>query len=120
MPIIAEQVGQLQLYQRSPAWVLGRKNPTIPKALQKLFAKVPLTRNFFRTVSYWIAESLALGLHGYGNLHKPLEWAAKANIRKSVKDPALVAKLTPNYQIGCKRLLSPPRTTRHLRGPTPR
>ena len=24
VPIIAEQVGQLQLYQRSPAWVLGR------------------------------------------------------------------------------------------------
>ena len=108
VPVIAEQVGQLQLYQRSPAWVLGRKNPTIPKALQKLFAKVPLTRNFFRAVSYWIAESLALGLHGYGSLHKPLEWAANANIRKSVKDPALVAKLTPNYQIGCKRLLFSP------------
>src|SRR6185295_19075133 len=62
VPIIAEQVGELQLYQRTPPWVLGRKNPTIPKALQKLFAKVPLTRNFFRAVSYWIAESLALGL----------------------------------------------------------
>ena len=69
---------------------------------------MPFTRNFFRAVSYWIAESLAIGLHGYGNLHKPLEWAAKANIRKSIKDPALLAKLTPNYQIGCKRLLFSP------------
>jgi cation diffusion facilitator CzcD-associated flavoprotein CzcO len=117
VPIIAEQVGQLQLYQRSPAWVLGRKNPTIPKALQMLFAKVPLTRKFFRAVSYWIAESLALGLHGYGNLHKPLEWAAKANIRKSIKDPALAAKLTPNYQIGCKRLLFSPTYYPALAGP---
>ena len=108
VPIIAEQVGQLQLYQRTPPWVLGRRNPTIPKSVRKLFAKVPLTRNFFRAVAYWIAESLALGLHGYGSLHKPLEWAAKANIRKSIKDPALVAKLTPNYQIGCKRLLFSP------------
>jgi cation diffusion facilitator CzcD-associated flavoprotein CzcO len=105
VPIIAEQVGQLQLYQRTPPWVLGRRNPTVPKPLQRLFAKVPLTRNVFRAVTYWIAESLALGLHGYGNLHRPLEWAGKANIRKSIKDPALLAKLTPDYQIGCKRLL---------------
>jgi cation diffusion facilitator CzcD-associated flavoprotein CzcO len=105
VPVIAEQVGQLQLYQRTPPWVLGRKNPTIPKSIQKLFAKVPLTRNVFRALTYWISESLAIGLHGYGNLHKPLQWAAKANIRKSIKDPVLVAKLTPDYQIGCKRLL---------------
>ena len=51
---------------------------------------------------------MAIGLHGYGNLHKRLEWAAKANIRKSIRDPALLAKLTPNYQIGCKRLLFSP------------
>ena len=82
-----------------------------------LFAKVPLTRNFFRAVSYWIAESLALGLHGYGNLHKPLEWAAKANIRKACEDPALAAKLTPNYQIGCKRLLFSPTYYPALAGP---
>jgi len=109
VPIIAERVGQLQLYQRTPPWVLGRFDPTIPKSLQKLFAKVPLTRNIFRVVAYWVAESLGLGLYGFGgNLHKPLEWAAKANIRKSIKDPALAAKLTPNYQIGCKRLLFSP------------
>jgi cation diffusion facilitator CzcD-associated flavoprotein CzcO len=98
-------VGQLQLYQRTPPWVLGRRNRTIPTSVQRLFAKMPLTRNLFRALNYWIAESMALGLHGYGNLHKPLEWAGRANIRKSIKDPALVAKLTPDYQFGCKRLL---------------
>ena len=119
VPIIAEQVGQLQLYQRTPPWVLGRRNRTIPTSVQRLFAKMPLTRNLFRALNYWIAESMALGLHGYGNLHKPLEWAGRANIRKSIKDPALVAKLTPDYQFGCKRLLFPARTTRRWRGPTP-
>ena len=73
-----------------------------------LFAKVPLTRNVFRATTYWIAEAQAVALHGYGSLHKPLEWAAKANIRKSIKDPALAAKLTPDYQIGCKRILFSP------------
>ena len=63
---------------------------------------------------------MAIGLHGYGNLHKPLEWAAKANIRKSITDPALLAKLTPNYQIGCKRLLFSPTYYPALARPTPK
>ena len=108
VPTIADQVVQLQLYQRTPPWVLGRLDPSIPKSLRMLFVKVPLTRNIFRATAYWAAEAQAFALHGYGILHKPLEWAAKANIRKSIRDPALVAKLTPNYQIGCKRILYSP------------
>ena len=86
--------------------------------MQKLFAKVPLSRKVFRYINYWIAEFLGIAVNGYGNLHKALQWAGEANIRKSIKDPALVAKLTPDYQVGCKRLLFPPPTTRHWRGPT--
>jgi cation diffusion facilitator CzcD-associated flavoprotein CzcO len=114
VPIIAEQVGQLQLYQRTPPWVLGRVNPAIPKFIQQLFAKVPVARNFFRACTYWVAELLGFGLYGHSNLHKVLEWAGKANIRRSIKDPALVAKLTPDYQIGCKRLLFSPTYYRAL------
>ncbi|OHU21547.1 hypothetical protein BKG76_13070 [Mycobacteroides franklinii] len=108
VPAIAEQVGQLQLYQRTPPWVLGRSDPTIPKLVQQLFATAPLTRNFFRGISYLVAELLGLGLYGPGKLHKVLEWAAKANIRKNIQDPELVAKLTPNYRIGCNHLLISP------------
>ena len=61
VPIIAEQVGQLQLYERTPPWVLGRRNRTIPTSVQRLFAKMPLTRNLFRALNYWIAESMAPG-----------------------------------------------------------
>ena len=34
VPMIAEQVGQLQLYQRTPPWVLGRLNPHIPESVR--------------------------------------------------------------------------------------
>jgi cation diffusion facilitator CzcD-associated flavoprotein CzcO len=89
--------------------VLGRVDPSIPKLFQNLLARVPLARSIFRDTTYWVAESTGLGLYGFGGkLRKPLEWAGKANIRKSIKDPALVAKLTPDYQIGCKRLLFSP------------
>ncbi|OHU21546.1 4-hydroxyacetophenone monooxygenase [Mycobacteroides franklinii] len=108
VPAIAEQVGQLQLYQRTPPWVLGRKNWAMPKLVQQIFAQMPLIRGLFRFCVYLVAELLCLGLYGPGKLHKVLEWAAKANIRKNIQDPELVAKLTPNYRIGCKRLLFSP------------
>ena len=105
MPVIAKHVDQLHVYQRSPAWVIGRPNVSIPRLVQQLFARVPLTCTAFRYINYWIAELLGVAINGYGNLHKLLQWAGEANIRKHVKDPALAAKLTPDYQVGCKRLL---------------
>jgi hypothetical protein len=64
---------------------------------------------------------MGLVLYGFGgNLSQPLKWAATANIRRSIKDLALVAKLTPDYEIGCKRFFGLARITRRLRGPTPR
>jgi cation diffusion facilitator CzcD-associated flavoprotein CzcO len=105
VPVIAEHVDQLQVYQRSPAWVIGRPNVSIPRLVQQLFARVPLTCTAFRYINYWIAELLGVAINGYGNLHKLLQWAGEANIRKHVKDPALATKLTPDYQVGCKRLL---------------
>jgi len=105
VPIIAEQVGQLQVYQRSPAWVLSRFNPSIPRLVQELFSRVPLTCKVFRFINYWIAELLGVAVNGHGDLHKLLQRAGEANIRKHIKDPALAATLTPDYQVGCKRLL---------------
>ena len=64
-----------------------------------------MARNVFRATAYCVAELLGFALYGHSNLYKVLEWAGKANIRRSIKDPALAAKLTPDYRVGCKRLL---------------
>ena len=105
LPIIAEKAAQVQLYQRSPAWVLTRPNPTIPRFVQRLFARIPLTATLFRSFHYCVAELYGLGINGYGNVHKVMQRAAEHNIRKHIEDPELAAKLTPDYQVGCKRLL---------------
>jgi cation diffusion facilitator CzcD-associated flavoprotein CzcO len=35
----------------------------------------------------------------------PLQWMAERHIERQVSDPALRAKVTPDYTIGCKRIL---------------
>ncbi len=105
VPHIIDQVAEMHLYQRTPAWVMPRKNFTIPTAVRKLFSAIPLTRRGVRDGVYWSAEALAVGFNGNSTLMKPIEMAARANITRSIKDPELVQKLTPDYQIGCKRIL---------------
>jgi cation diffusion facilitator CzcD-associated flavoprotein CzcO len=105
IPEIVDQVAELHLYQRTPAWVLPRRNFQIGSAARSALAKLPLARRAFRDVIYWSSESLAIGLNGNSNVMKPLEKLAKWNIHRAISDPELRRKLVPSYRIGCKRVL---------------
>lgn len=43
----------------------------------------------------------------YRLMHKLMWWNAKRYLIKSVTDPELRAKLTPDYKFGCKRVVVP-------------
>ncbi|WP_051637339.1 flavin-containing monooxygenase [Rhodococcus sp. UNC363MFTsu5.1] len=105
VPEIVDAVADLQLYQRTPAWVVPRKNLSIGTRMRRVFGLVPPVRRAFRDGIYWVSEALAIGLNGHSNLMRPLERIAKKNIARSIADPALQRKLTPDYRIGCKRIL---------------
>ncbi|MFE3290752.1 flavin-containing monooxygenase [Rhodococcus sp. NPDC059234] len=105
VPEIVDRVARLQLFQRTPAWVVPRTNFEHSPRAKRLFRRVPLVRRAFRDFVYWVSEALAIGLNGHSNLMAPLEKLAKKNIAKSIEDPELQRKLTPDYRIGCKRIL---------------
>ncbi|TQC48475.1 NAD(P)/FAD-dependent oxidoreductase [Rhodococcus sp. WS4] len=105
VPEIVEDVAELQLYQRTPPWVIPDLNFDIPPEARRLFGRVPLVRRMVRAAVYWAYESLAPGFNGHSRLMRPLESAARRNLNKTVTDPELRRKLTPSYRIGCKRIL---------------
>ncbi|MFV0495962.1 flavin-containing monooxygenase [Mycobacterium sp.] len=106
LPEIVGQVAEVKLYQRTPAWVVPRSNPEIPRRLRAAMATVPGLRALVRLVIYWGQESLAIGMTKRPWALKFIEQYAKYNIRRSVKDRELRRKLTPHYRIGCKRILN--------------
>lgn len=106
VPEIVGKVAELQLYQRTPAWVVPRTNEEIPPALRRALANVPGLRALLRLGIYWGQEALAVGMTKRPNLLKFIEAYAKYNIRRSIKDRELRRKLTPHYRIGCKRILN--------------
>jgi cation diffusion facilitator CzcD-associated flavoprotein CzcO len=106
VPEIVGQVSELQLYQRTPPWVVPRSNPDFPPALRQAMENVPGLRALVRLGIYCVQEALAFGMTKRPNALKFLESWAKYNIRRSVKDRELRRKLTPRYRIGCKRILN--------------
>ncbi|BAX91651.1 flavin-containing monooxygenase [Mycobacterium shigaense] len=106
VPEIVKDVAELQLYQRTPPWVVPRSNPELPVAVRSAMQNVPGLRALVRAAIYWGQEALAVGMTKRPNLLKFIEAYCKYNIRRSVKDRELRRKLIPNYRIGCKRILN--------------
>jgi cation diffusion facilitator CzcD-associated flavoprotein CzcO len=106
VPEIVDLVAELQLYQRTPPWVVPRTNEKLPAGLRRALTNVAGLALALRTVIYWGQEALAYGMTKRPNTLKVIESLAKWNIRRSVKDRELRRKLIPRYRIGCKRILN--------------
>lgn len=101
-------VAQVQLYQRTPPWVVPRPNAPFPRALLKAFATVPGLRLAVRWGIYWWLKGLGYAMTKRPSLLRAVELVAKWNIRRNVRDKELRRRLTPSYRAGCKRILYSP------------
>ncbi len=104
VPEIAPDVKQLYVFQRSPAWVIPRDERTYWDIEKTIFAKLPVLRKLHRARLYWTNESRVWPIFN-PVLARGLQKLAEGFIRFQVKDKALAKKLTPDYTLGCKRVL---------------
>lgn len=104
VPEIAPKVKQLHVFQRTAAWVIPRDERTYSAFSKWMFEALPFTRTLHRWRCYWTNESRVWPIF-HPKLAKVGEFFLKQFIKFQVKDPALVKKLTPDYTLGCKRIL---------------
>jgi cation diffusion facilitator CzcD-associated flavoprotein CzcO len=105
VPQIAEKARELVLFQRTPPWIQPKPDFTFPKAVRTAFGKVPGAARAFRNGIYWALEARAVGFTIDPRLSLPQERLARRHLEKQIPDPELRAKVTPDYTIGCKRIL---------------
>lgn len=105
VPRIQPEVAELHLYQRTPPWVMPRSDRKISRFEHLLFKYVPFAQKLVRAAVYALLEVRVLGFVQAQWVMKPAERLARAHIRRQVRDPELRKKLTPDYRIGCKRVL---------------
>ncbi|HEU4415223.1 MAG TPA: NAD(P)/FAD-dependent oxidoreductase, partial [Candidatus Angelobacter sp.] len=106
VPEIAPRVAKLFLFQRTPPWILPKADFAIPERWRKRFHRLPFFTWLFRTLLFWMYEVRVWGFLGkIPALRKRGLKMALDHLEAQVPDPALRATLTPNYELGCKRVL---------------
>jgi len=71
----------------------------------ELYRRLPAAQRTARTAVYLGRELLVTGLVYRPRLMNLVQKAAEAHLARQVPDPDLRAKLTPDYVLGCKRIL---------------
>jgi cation diffusion facilitator CzcD-associated flavoprotein CzcO len=103
---ISKTVGHLTVFQRTPQWICPlpdkdyseedkAKNRAHPQRMERAA----------KTNAFMMRNTFSKAVTGSKLNHAVISWVVKRNLRKSVKDPELRAKLTPDYPVGCKRLI---------------
>ncbi|MFM0726077.1 NAD(P)/FAD-dependent oxidoreductase [Paraburkholderia strydomiana] len=105
VPQIAPRVAHLDLFQRTPPWIMPKADRAVNPLEQWLFRNLPFTQKIMRSALYCMLESRAFGFAIHPSLMKTAQKVAERHLRRQVPDPQLRATLTPNYTMGCKRIL---------------
>ena len=103
-PRIAPEAARLTVFQRTPAWVIPRDTRVYSARAKHWFARHDLWRRLHRARLYWTNESRVWPIF-HPRLARALQRVARWNLRRAVGDDELARKLTPDYTIGCKRVL---------------
>ncbi len=105
IPALQPLVGQLDVFQRTPAWVLPRPDRPLTKLEHRMYRRFPLAQRTMREALYYGRDTLAVPFAHEPRLMGLVERAARWHVRRQVADPKLRKQLTPDYAIGCKRVL---------------
>jgi cation diffusion facilitator CzcD-associated flavoprotein CzcO len=105
VPEIQPLVERLTVFQRTPPWVVPHRDRPITRVEREVYRRVPALQRAVRAGVYWMRELLVPGLAYRPGLMKGVERLARRHLAKQVPDRELRKKVTPDYAIGCKRIL---------------
>ena len=104
IPAIAPDVAQLHVFQRTPHWVLPRADRLFGP-LQRWLLGVKPAYKLLRWLIYWQFETRVIAFKYSRPAIRMVQRQALRLLERQVRDPALRKKLTPDFTIGCKRVL---------------
>jgi cation diffusion facilitator CzcD-associated flavoprotein CzcO len=105
VPSIQPDVEKLHVFQRTPPWVFPHSNRPTTRFERRLYRAFPMLQKLVRGGVYAARETFVIGFVKKPRLMKVAEKLARAHMRRQIDDPELLEKVTPDYTIGCKRIL---------------
>jgi cation diffusion facilitator CzcD-associated flavoprotein CzcO len=104
VPNIQPEVARLSLFQRTPAWVIPRRDRAFTALERRMFAAAPITQKLLRASLYARHEAALVGFRN-PTLMRLVERLALRYLDEQVGDAKLRVQLRPNFRFGCKRVL---------------
>jgi cation diffusion facilitator CzcD-associated flavoprotein CzcO len=104
IPEIAPKVKRLTVFQRTAPWVVPRSDRALSRLEHAAYRRLPVLQRIARTAVYAARELLVLGML-HPRVARLQQRIAERQLAHQVPDPALRASLTPDYAMGCKRIL---------------
>jgi cation diffusion facilitator CzcD-associated flavoprotein CzcO len=105
VPAIQPIVEQVDVYQRSPGWTIPKMDFAYPGWAQRLFERLPLLQRLDRASIFAFMELGAAAMTRHRWLLPLFRFVGRRQIRKAIEDPELRRKVTPDDEIGCKRIM---------------
>jgi cation diffusion facilitator CzcD-associated flavoprotein CzcO len=105
VPAIAPRVGQMHVFQRTAPWILPKRDRAFSEREKERFRRSPWRMSLERAAIYWKRELTGLGFVVEPRMLSLFEPLVLRYLAKQVRDPVLRRKLTPDYHLGCKRIL---------------
>ena len=106
IPELAKVAQKLSVFQRTPQWIAPLGNKTVSGLTKRLLRAQPWLMGVLSKLNaFAIKHTFTKGVSGHRLQHALISLLCKSNLRFSIKDPVLRKKLTPDYQVGCKRLV---------------
>jgi cyclohexanone monooxygenase len=107
VPAIVDAVEQVSLFQRTAQWIMPQPNPEIPEERKAQYRAEPaLMEERFNYLAGVFNGTFCAAVAGENpEAYAAMAKACEDNLNDQVKDPDLRARLTPDYKVGCKRLI---------------
>ncbi len=105
LPELTKICSHVDVYQRTPNWIVPRNNGLYATWRKQLFRHLPFYRQALRLYLYLYGEFLYDAFRTGSWRNRLFKTAALKHLAAQVPDPVLRAKLTPAYELGCKRIL---------------
>ncbi|MFJ3481820.1 flavin-containing monooxygenase [Pseudomonas sp. NPDC090202] len=104
IPALAGQVAELHVFQRSAHWVLPRPDQDF-SAFERWLLSWPPVYRLLRNWVYLTQESRVIGFKYSKAGIALVERMARRHLARQVSDSALRRRLTPDFTLGCKRVV---------------
>lgn len=105
VPEVATRAGHVVVFQRSAPYILPRPDRAFSEAEKQMFRRDPSMMRKLRDDIFWMLENTFASRRGVPRFLAENKHDALAHLARQIPDLALRAKLTPDYEIGCKRVL---------------